>query len=198
MATLFRLLRIAPETTVLDVGGTNDLWQLAPFLPRLVILNQPRASADVGAGPSMVYADGLALPFADRSFDLVFSNSVIEHVGNERAQQTFAREVARVGAAYWVQTPHRGFPVEQHLWTPLLHWLPQRAQKRLLERHITPWEWLARPKPDEREFYVAHYCESVRLLGRRQMRSLFPDASIFSERSLGWPKSLIAYRGQSR
>jgi hypothetical protein len=197
MATMFRLLKISPETTVLDVGGTTDLWCLAPFLPRVVILNQPRASADVGSGPPMVFGDGLALPFADRSFDVVFSNSVIEHVGDSSAQQVFASEIARVGTSFWVQTPHRSFPVEQHLWMPVVHWLPRPAQERLLRRRITPWEWIAKPAPDERAYYVAHYCESVRLLGRRQMQQLFPGASILYERTAGWPKALIAYRTAS-
>ena len=74
--------------------------------------------------------DGRALPFRDEAFDVVFSNSVIEHVGDAASQRRFAREVARVGRAYWVQTPNRWFPVEQHLLTPLVHWLPKSWQRR--------------------------------------------------------------------
>jgi 2-polyprenyl-3-methyl-5-hydroxy-6-metoxy-1,4-benzoquinol methylase len=65
-------------------------------------------------------------PSAARSFDIVFSNSVIEHVGDAESQQQFAHEIARVGRAYWVQTPNRRFPVEPHLLTPFLHFLPTR------------------------------------------------------------------------
>ena len=194
MSAMVQLLGLKDSSHVLDVGGTIDLWHLAPVTPALVLLNESRAAADIGSGAPVVFGDGLALPFADRSFDLVFSNSVIEHVGNHHDQEVFAREIARVGRSYWVQTPNRRFPVEQHLWTPGLHWLPRKAQRGLLTYPITPWEWLTKPGIDERKYYVSHYCESVHLLDAKQLSDLFPEASIVVERIFGWPKSLIAYR----
>jgi Methyltransferase domain len=105
MALLARTVRLTREMRVLDVGGTVDIWRLAPVMPRLVLLNQARARYEIGAGEAVVLGDGASLPFADRSFDLVFSNSVIEHVGGRAEQARFAREIARVGKQYWVQTP---------------------------------------------------------------------------------------------
>lgn len=191
---MVRMLGVTKSWRVLDVGGTLDLWRLAPVRPDLILLNHSRAAGDIGSGAPVVFGDGLALPFGDASFDLVFSNSVIEHVGDAHAQEVFASEIARVGRSYWVQTPHRRFPLEQHLWMPALHWLPRRAQRRLLRSRITPWEWIARPDPTERRYYISHYCDSVHLLNRREVSRLFPDASMVVERVLGWPKSLIAYR----
>ena len=86
------------------------------------------------AAASWVAGDGRSLPFRDGSFDVVFSNSVIEHVGDAASQRRFAREVARVGRAYWVETPNRWFPVEQHLLTPLVHWLPAAWQGAIVPR----------------------------------------------------------------
>jgi hypothetical protein len=106
--------------------------------------------------------DGRQLPFRDAAFDVVFSNSVIEHVGDAASQERFAREVARVGRSYWVQTPNRWFPVEQHLLTPLVHWLPRRWQRAILRRG-TVWEALTRPTPDRRDFYIEHFLSDVRL-----------------------------------
>jgi hypothetical protein len=125
MQRFVREFSIGRETRVLDVGGTPDDWQMVPVPPRLVLLNMPRARADLAGAAHWVAGDGCSLPFRDRSFDVVFSNSVIEHVGDAACQQRFANEVARVGHAYWVQTPNRWFPVEQHLLTPFLHWLPR-------------------------------------------------------------------------
>ena len=109
-------------------------------------------------------------------------------------QERFAREVARVGRAYWVQTPNRWFPVEQHLLTPLVHWLPKAWQGAIVRRG-TVWSALTRPTPDRREFYIEHFLRDVRLLSFREVRALFPGARIVRERFLGMTKSLIACRG---
>lgn len=41
-------------------------------------------------------------------FDLVYSNSVIEHLGTWEKQQAFAAEARRVGRGYWIPTPGQG------------------------------------------------------------------------------------------
>src|SRR5215471_15708696 len=110
MERFLRTFHITPETTILDIGGTPDCWELIAERPRVTLLNTPRAKEDLRGAASWVAGDGRALPFRDRSFDIVFSNSVIEHVGDAASQTRFAAEVARVGRAYWVQTPNRRFP----------------------------------------------------------------------------------------
>ncbi len=184
---------ITPETHILDVGGLPDYWQALPVQPRVTLLNMPRAESELPAGERWVAGDGKCLPFADRSFDIVFSNSVIEHVGDATSQRQFAREVARVGRGYWIQTPNRRFPVEQHLLTPFIHWLPQRCQRALVP-HCTVWGALAPASPDRRRFYFDHYLAEIRLLDSRELQSLFPGARLIRERFLGLTKSLIAMR----
>jgi len=193
MALLARTVGITKDTRVLDVGGTVDIWQLAPVMPRLVLLNQERARYEIGAAEIVVLGDGTSLPFADRSFDLVFSNSVIEHVGSRAEQARFAAEIARVGRQYWVQTPNRYFPVEHHLWTPFIHWLPRSWQTAILKR-FSVWKMLTKYDAAQREFYVNHYLDSIRLLSASDLRALFPDAVVARERFLGWTKSLVAWR----
>jgi len=192
MARCVEELGIGPDTRVLDVGGTLDIWQLAPLRPRLVILNEPRA-IEARDGVPVVCANGCALPFPDASFDVVFSNSVIEHVGNAENQARFAAEVRRVGRAYWVQTPNRHYFLEPHLLTPFVHWLPRSWQARVV-RWGTVWEWIVRPSPDRRDYYLEHYLTSVPLLAARDLGRLFPGAHILRERFLGRAKSLVAYR----
>ncbi|MGA2194160.1 MAG: class I SAM-dependent methyltransferase [Bryobacteraceae bacterium] len=191
MERFVREFSIGRETRVLDVGGTPEDWRMAPVQPRLVLLNMPRARADLAGAAQWVAGDGCALPFGDQSFDVVFSNSVIEHVGDAASQQCFAREVARVGRGFWVQTPNRWFPVEQHLLTPFLHWLPKPWQ-RAIARRGTVWSAVARPAPDRRDYYIEHFLRDIRLLGPRELRALFPAARILRERFLGVTKSLIA------
>lgn len=80
--------------------------------------------ADPGFACHYVQADGLALPFADRSFDLVVSNAVIEHVGQQREQAMFVEEHLRVGHSAVLTTPNRWFPIESHTGTLLRHCRP--------------------------------------------------------------------------
>jgi len=186
-------LCITRETRVLDVGGTMDYWRLLPDPPRVTLLNTLMAWETLRPVPGWVAGDGCALPFRDRSFDVVFSNSVIEHVGDRENQERFAREVARVGRRYWVQTPNRWFPIEQHLLMPAIHWLPRRRQRALAPRwHAV--HTVLRLTPDQREFYIRHYLRDIRLLDAAALRTLFPDARLIRERFCGWTKSLVAYR----
>jgi hypothetical protein len=194
MQRFLRECHITADTHVLDIGGTPDNWQLAGVRPRLVLLNMPRARAELAGAIEWVAGDGCRLPFRDGAFDVVFSNSVIEHVGDAASQRRFAGEVARVGRAYWVQTPNRWFPVEQHLLTPLVHWLPKRWQRAVVRRG-TVWSALTHPTPDRREFYIEHFLRDIRLLGFRELQALFPGARVIRERFLGITKSLIAVRG---
>lgn len=192
MRRFAREFSLTPETRVLDVGGTPDCWRCLAVLPRLVFLNTPRAREEVGESVAWVAGDGRLLPFADRAFDIVFSNSVIEHVGDADSQRRFAAEAMRVGRAYWVQTPNRWFPVEQHLLTPFVHWLPKRWQRAIVPR-FTVWGIVVRTTPDRRQFYLRHYLDEVKLLDARELRQLFPRAQVIRERFCGWTKSLVAY-----
>jgi len=192
MARFARELKISAETRVLDVGGTPETWALLDAQPRVTLLNTPRTRGELAGARAWVAGDGRALPFRDGAFDVVFSNSVIEHVGGADSQRRFASEAMRVGRAYWVQTPNRWFPVEQHLLTPFLHWLPKPVQRWIVPR-FTVWSVVARPSPDRREFYQRHYLEEVRLLDARELADLFPGGQIIRERVCGWTKSLIAW-----
>jgi hypothetical protein len=183
--------RPGPETTVLDVGGSAFNWELAGTQARITLLNLV-SSAETRALAhryTLVSASGTELPYRDEAFDVVFSNSVIEHLGSLERQQAFATEIARVGRGIFVQTPARGFFLEPHLLTPFVHHLPRAWQRRLLRR-FTVWGWLTRPSREAVDRFVAE----TRLLDGREMRALFPDCVIHRERFLGLTKSYLAVR----
>lgn len=177
--------------TLLDVGGSSYFWTLCKGLdlpiPRVTILNLGAAPPGLDPLTKWVTGDARALPFADCSFDYVFSNSVIEHVGDEMSQLRMAQEIRRVGRNYFVQTPDRRFPFELHLLTPFIHWLPRRIYECLVPRFT--FHHLLNGSPE----YDAEVM-GIQLLGRNRMRALFPDGNVLVERTAGMPKSLIAYR----
>lgn len=186
-----RLMRPLPDQRILDVGGYHGFWLLMECRNPVTCLNIriPPLSAPLPPQFSYVQGDGLNLPYGKGEYDIVFSNSVIEHLGTFENQKRFAAEIRRVGKSYWVQTPNRWFPVEPHLLTPLIHYLPKVLQKHLL-RWCTVWGLVSRPTRDQVETFLAE----VRLLTEGEMKELFPDARIVSERFLGFKKSFIAVK----
>lgn len=181
-------LHVEPDSLVLDIGGTPLIWSVAPVRPRLVILNIA-PHGDRIPGVHYVQADALRLPFQDGAFPVVFSNSVMEHVGDYQKQRRFAEEVRRVGRGFFVQTGNQRFPLEIHLMTPIVHWLPKSWQRRLI-RNFTVRGWLGRPSPEDVEAFL----REVRLPTEPEMRECFPDAEIWYERVLSMKKALIAVR----
>jgi Glycosyl transferase family 2/Methyltransferase domain len=180
MQLLREVLPLAPQTRVLDVGGTPLNWQWCDPPPDVTITNL--SSGDI-------VADGRRLPFREESFDVVFSNSVVEHVGGPDDQRAFAREVARVGRTYFVQTPNRYFPLEPHFLTPLFQFVPRSIQRRIA-RFATVWGLVERPPQSAVDAVV----QRLRLLTPAEMGRIFPDGRLHRERVLGLTKSLIAVR----
>ncbi len=72
--------------------------------------------------------EGVALPFADASFDVVISNHVIEHVGDVEAQESHLSEIRRVmksdGVGY-LAVPNRWMLIEPHYRLVFLSWWPR-------------------------------------------------------------------------
>jgi ubiquinone/menaquinone biosynthesis C-methylase UbiE len=141
------------------------------------------------AGHAFIAADGRQLPFSDKEFDLVFSNSVIEHVGDRDSQMRFANEMLRVGKSIYCQTPNRWFPIEPHLIAPFLHWLPFAMARRLV-RYGSIWGLVTRPSQEQ----IDDLLSSIRLLSLREVRRLFGGCTIRSERIFGLAKSFIVER----
>lgn len=188
MQFFYRYFQIKPETTVLDVGGREFNWTLMPFAPRVTIFNLDE-QGEAGRKFEWVIGDARDLPFPDGAFDIVYSNSVIEHLGDIADQRKFAAECRRVGHSYFVQTPNRNFPIEPHVLTPFIHWLPKKWQRPLV-RNFTVWGWITRPSVERREWFL----NTTRMLTKSEFQTLFPEATIKQERFLGLTKSLIALK----
>jgi hypothetical protein len=180
------------ETPILDVGGHPGEWMSGVDMPVTVtVVNVGPWPESLNAPPRFTYceADARVLPFADASFELAYSNSVIEHVGTWEDQEKFAHEIRRVGRNLYVQTPNRWFPIEPHFLALFVHWLPRSWHRRLLPI-LSLRGWFR--KGDDVD--ASRLAEEVRLLSFAEMKRLFPDCEIYRERVFGFVKSLIAIR----
>ena len=104
-------------------SNTQDYQNLIEegILQRLNTVVFSGLEVDGQGWPSWVQADGCDLPFGDQKFDLVFSNAVVEHVGDIHRQKIFVQEHNRVGTKFMLTTPYRLFPVESHTQTLFRH-----------------------------------------------------------------------------
>ena len=184
--------RPTPNTRVLDVGVTCDhafaesnfFEQWYPYSHNITCVGTEDASHLERNFPGLTFAKieaGKPLPFPDQSFDLVFSNAVLEHTGDSQSQRRFLAEICRVGQAFFVTTPNRWFPVEHHTGVPLLHYLPLPIYRRLL-RHTRLRYW-----SDE---------QHLNMLSANSVRDLFPQDAALEVRSvslLGFPSNLMAF-----
>lgn len=175
--------------SILDVGGTERFWEIMNFADtshRIDILNLA-AFNPKHAHITSIVGDARDLSrFGTGEYDIVFSNSVIEHLSTLEDQKKMAEEVRRVGQRYFVQTPNYFFPMEPHFLTPTIHWLPQRHRITLL-RMFPLGHYNRLPMEKARKVI-----EEIRLLKKSEIRTLFPDASIISEKWMGMTKSFIA------
>jgi SAM-dependent methyltransferase len=164
-------LRPDPGTTVLDAGvdelgfgaptgcsTLNFFEELYPWPERITALGLHDGRAFGERYPHIRYVrgDACALPFPDASFDLYFSNAVIEHVGDRSRQAELVHEALRVARRVFIATPNRWFPVEVHTRLPFVHWLPSTVANRAYE--LTGKDW----------------AKANELLGPADLRRLFP------------------------
>ncbi|WP_317045591.1 methyltransferase domain-containing protein [Belliella buryatensis] len=125
--------------------------------------------------------------YEDDSFDLVFSNSVIEHLYTFENQEKMAKECMRVGKKFFIQTPNRHFPVEAHYALPFAQYLPDKLVYTILTK--TKLSRLHRWRTEK----AKQYLKEIRLLSKKEMLKLFPGATLFKEKFLGMNKSFVAH-----
>ena len=182
---------------VLDLGGTLKSWRQCPLSPaELTIVNLDRDDEslllDDATSVKIVHGDVFDLHecLPDQTFDLVYSNSLLEHVGGYWRRVEFARMVRSLAPRYWVQTPYRYFPIEPHYVFPCAQFLPLPA-RAALARH-----WPLGHVQEEGRRASLKAAQEIELIGRAELRSYFPDAGIVTERFAGLPKSLVALRDE--
>ncbi len=199
MALFYELMVPDKCSTVLDIGaqvaadGWADLQLLDSYpwkgnISTINILEQhtsaiqqrfPEIDARTG--------DALCLPWPDKHFDIVYSNAVIEHVGDLDDQRKMASEIMRVGRRWFVTTPNRWYPFEFHLRLPFVTWLPGQAYltcARILSyNHI------------QGRYVFGRRRSGIRLMTAGELRQCFPQSRVIPLRVTFMAETLIVVGG---
>ncbi|MCA0399539.1 MAG: class I SAM-dependent methyltransferase [Proteobacteria bacterium] len=195
LALIDKVVAEKGKAHILDVGGTVDYWMaLEPlWRGRDLSFTLVNLEAEPVSDPRFTSLAGnaCAMPeFGDNTFDIVHSNSVIEHVGRWNNMKAMAAEVWRLAPRFYLQTPAFGFPVEPHFRAPFFHWLPM-PWRIWLARHLALGHYPRAQTLDE----AMRFVEDAILLDAARFRALFPaPAQVIKERVLGLTKSFIAIR----
>jgi SAM-dependent methyltransferase len=188
---LEKIEKIPRPLTILDIGGTVAFWEAMNFNQSGITITLLNLEKEEVNNPQFQSITGNATDLSeidDQQFDIVFSNSVIEHLYTWENQEKMAKEVLRVGKYHFIQTPNYWFPIEPHWVFPFFQFLPKSIRIRLTQRfslgHIprTPAYQKAKEQVDE-----------IQLLSLSDYRTLFPHSYIYIEKFAGLSKSFTAY-----
>jgi ubiquinone/menaquinone biosynthesis C-methylase UbiE len=177
---------------LLDLGGTFNYWKQMGMAGKeeleITLLNTEPQQTEGNIKFILQDAENLS-NFKDREFDVVYSNSLIEHITMSQKQHKIASEIKRISKAYFIQTPNYYFPFEPHFLFPCFQFLPH-GLKIWLVKHL-PLGWFPKAKTNHE---ASEIIKSVRLLKPKEFSAFFPDAKIFKEKICFLSKSLTAMK----
>lgn len=175
--------------TILDISSKPKFWKNLDFDDNAVNITLVNIEPIEHSNFKCIVGDSKELDFFEKNqFDVVFSNSVIEHVGDVEDQQKMANEVQIIGEIYFLQTPNLYFPIEPHFVFPFFQFLPIGFRVFLLRNFDLGWR-----KKTPNKIQVRNSVESIKLLDKNALIKLFPDATLYEEKFLGMTKSFIVY-----
>ena len=193
------------HTKILDLGGGDGsllarTLQVKPIICVADIDKKMLETAKNKYGYNTMELDESGkIPCLKNQFDIIFCNSVIEHVTVDKKdmyniksdkvfkaiaferQKAFANEIRSKCDKYYVQTPYKYFIIESHTWLPgVFVFLPRTLQIKTIR--LFNKFWPVKTWPD------------FNLLTVKDMKELFPEAEIIKEKSFLFTKSLTAYK----
>ena len=186
---------------LIDLGGTVKFWEdwgLAkrPQLDVTLVNNHDRDKNhedDPITLPNLrrLRADVLSLTAEDfAQYDVIFSNSLIEHLPGRALQQQLARAIIDSGRPYFLQTPNKHSPIDPHFprpYVPFFATYPRPLQARLLS-----WSSLGSGSTAPSYQAALQRLQNYYPMTVNDIRRCFPRARVVVERPLGVPMSIIA------
>lgn len=179
---------------VIDLGGTVNFWkQMELTNPQDALITILNIEEENESLPNVTFIKGdVCNPgISLKNFDLIFSNSVIEHVGSKEKREQMASVVISAGKSYFIQTPNYWFPFEPHFLFPFFQFLPRFFRIFLVKNFNMGWFRKTSDKKSAEEIV-----DSIYLVKLNEFRSLFPCVTIHKEKVFLFNKSFTAISQQ--
>ena len=188
---LKKINKMQKPVTILDLGGKINFWENRDLAGnneyKITIVNIEKETS-IYSNIHCEIGDATNLnKFNTKSFNIVHSNSVIEHLYNFNNQSKMASEIIRVGQKHIVQTPNKYFFIEPHYLLPFFQFFPDKLKYLILIKTK-----LSRLKKWDKNF-AKQYIKEIRLLSMKEMKVLFPNSKIYFEKFLGMNKSFTMH-----
>jgi hypothetical protein len=191
--SLLERVKSDKKLRILDIGGEQTYWERRNFLDNtdleITLLNIKKVDTKNDNFKSVIGDATDLSAYKDKEFDIVYSNSVIEHLFTKENQEKMADEVRRVGKNYYIQTPNYYFPLEPHWYFPFHQFLPLKF-RIFLTMHFNISYYKKEPDKEKATIRVTE----IQLLTEKNMKQLFPDGKVYRERFLGLKKSITMYK----
>ncbi|MBT8379452.1 MAG: class I SAM-dependent methyltransferase [Ignavibacteria bacterium] len=175
---------------IIDIGGTCNYWDLMnkhhqkEIKPVVVNISEEQLKNENCFG---IRGDGKSLSFIkDKSCDVVYSNSMIEHLSSLDAQIEMVKNIQRVATFCFVQTPAFISPLEPHFLFPFFHWLPRKVRIKLVSNFSLGWF-----EKCQNQLEAEKLIDSIRIMKKKELKLIFENAKIITERYFFIPKSYL-------
>lgn len=178
---------------ILDLGGSDYYWKNLNFTNnddyRITILNKEYQETSIFKNVSFIKGDVKDLKFInDMSYDIIYSNSLIEHLNTFEEQKKLAKEIIRIGKHFFIQTPNYYFPIEPHFLFPLFQFLSNKTKIKIISKFNLGWF-----EKQTNELKAEELARSIRLLNKNELKHIFEDCKIHTEKFFFLNKSFIVY-----
>ncbi len=182
---------LSKPVSILDLGGKINFWENRGLsgnknfqitIINLTLETSPYSNIETKIGNVLELKN-----FKNNSFDIVFSNSVIEHLYTFENQKKMAKEVLRIGKKHIIQTPNKYFFIEPHYIIPFFQFIPKKIQLKILTKtkisRLKKWD----------EKFAKQYVNEIRLMKQKELNEIFPNSNIYYEKFLGMTKSFTIH-----
>ncbi|MEK6910988.1 MAG: hypothetical protein AABW82_04410 [Nanoarchaeota archaeon] len=189
-----RLIKnIKKPVRIIDIGGKYIFWKNMDFpkdkYTRIIMLNleeenlsDPRFKNEIGDATNITGYNKYKANF-------VFSNSLIEHLSTFENQKRMAQQVISLKLPYYIQTPNKYFPIEPHTLIPFFQFMPMTL-RLFLAKNLNFYFY----NKEKNTLIIEERAREIRLLTKKELKELFPEAQIYEEKFLGLTKSFIVYQ----